>query len=321
VKNEIAKLKKENVDGLILDLRDNGGGSLEDAVNMAGLFIEKGPIVQVKSRFGQPQMLEDRDPSLFYDGPLVVMVNSLSASASEILAAAMQDYKRGIVMGSESTYGKGTVQRMMSLDDYVASENDNLKPLGSIKVTIQKFYRINGGATQLKGVVPDIIFPDKYSYIDMGEKEQDYPMPWNEISPAKYTKWEKTDPNIEKIKKASRSRIEHNAVFKLIDEEGQRLKKQMDDSKYSLNLQNFRAEQKKLRAEAKKYEEIEKEISGFSAELSHADAPSSVADTLSEIKTKSFLKTLRKDAYLFEAFNVISDTEYKRTGSLGVTEK
>ena len=118
---------------------------------MAGLFIEKGPIVQVKSRFGLPQMLEDRDPTVFYSGPLVVMVNSLSASASEILAAAMQDYKRGIIMGSASTYGKGTVQRMMNLDDYVASENDNLKPLGSIKVTIQKFYRINGGATQLKG--------------------------------------------------------------------------------------------------------------------------------------------------------------------------
>ena len=311
VKNEIAKLKKENVDGIILDLRDNGGGSLEDAVNMAGLFIEKGPIVQVKSRFGLPQMLEDRDPTVFYSGPLVVMVNSLSASASEILAAAMQDYKRGIIMGSASTYGKGTVQRMMNLDDYVASENDNLKPLGSIKVTIQKFYRINGGATQLKGVIPDIIFPDKYAYIDMGEKEQDYAMPWNEISPAKYTQWDKNDPNIEKVKKASRSRIERNPVFKLIDEEGLKLKKQMDDSKYSLNLQNFRAEQKKLKMDAQKFEEIEKAIPGFDASLSMADAPTNVGDTLSELKTKQFLKTLKKDAYLFEAFHVISETQKK----------
>ena len=152
---------------------------------MAGLFIEKGPVVQVKGRFGRPHVLDDRDPSVHYDGPLVVLVNSSSASASEIMAAAMQDYKRGIVAGTP-TFGKGTVQRFYNLDNFLRGDGNGVKPLGAIKLTTQKFYRINGDATQLKGVTPDVVLPDAYTYIDRGEKEQEYSMPWDEIEAVGY---------------------------------------------------------------------------------------------------------------------------------------
>ncbi|HEY0029208.1 MAG TPA: S41 family peptidase, partial [Bacteroidia bacterium] len=158
IKKELEKLKAEHVDGIILDLRYNGGGSLPDVVDMAGLFIDKGPVCQVKQKAALAQVLEDRDAGVVYDGPLTVMVNSNSASASEIMAAAIQDYHRGVIVGtSPSSFGKGTVQRFFNLDDYLPPAYANLKPLGEVKITTQKFYRINGGATQLKGVVPDIV--------------------------------------------------------------------------------------------------------------------------------------------------------------------
>jgi len=159
---EVEKLKEENVEGIILDLRNNGGGSLRDVVKMSGYFIENGPIVQVKSRKGSPEILSDRDPGVLYDGPLIVMVNEFSASASEILAAALQDYGRAVIVGSNSTFGKGTVQRFFDLDRAITG-NNAIKPLGSIKLTTQKFYRVDGGSTQLKGVEPDIVFPDNYN--------------------------------------------------------------------------------------------------------------------------------------------------------------
>ncbi|MEO1715046.1 MAG: S41 family peptidase, partial [Bacteroidota bacterium] len=182
VATEIDKLKKENVRGIILDLRNNGGGSLRDVVTMSGFFIEKGPIVQVKARGRSPEVLEDNDPSVKWDGHLIVMVNQFSASASEILAAALQDYERAVIVGSTSTFGKGTVQRFYNLDRAIPGYSE-LKPFGEIKLTTQKFYRIDGGSTQLKGVTPDIILPDMYSYIETGEKEQEYPMNWTQIAP------------------------------------------------------------------------------------------------------------------------------------------
>ncbi|MFC7669972.1 S41 family peptidase [Hymenobacter humi] len=175
VKKELAKLNQEGVKGVILDLRFNGGGSLGDAVSMAGLFMESGPMVQVRDGQGRTQVLTDNDPRVQYSGPLVVLVNKYSASASEILAAAVQDYHRGVVMGSTSTYGKGTVQRIFDLDEALPTELNSVKPIGSLKLTTQKFYRVNGGSTQFKGVVSDIVVPDLYSYLDQGEKESDYP--------------------------------------------------------------------------------------------------------------------------------------------------
>src|SRR6185312_10913031 len=166
VAKEVNKLKEEKVDGIVIDLRNNGGGSLYDVVQMAGLFIEEGPIVQVKDREGKAQILRDKDKSVLYDGPLAVMVNELSASASEIFAAAIQDYKRGVIIGSTSTYGKGTVQRNIGLDfasNLLGSNSD----LGTVKLTLQKFYRINGGSTQLKGVASDIVLSDKYEQLKL----------------------------------------------------------------------------------------------------------------------------------------------------------
>ncbi|HVA97365.1 MAG TPA: carboxy terminal-processing peptidase, partial [Bacteroidia bacterium] len=216
VKKELIKLKNEKVKGIIIDLRDNGGGSLQDVVKMVGLFINKGPIVQVKRRGATAISLNDNDPSVTYDGPLVVMVNTNSASASEIFAAAIQDYKRGIIIGSQS-FGKGTVQQFFNLDDYLSGSYDSLKPMGSIKITIEKFYRINGGATQIKGVTPDIVLPYVYQYIDEREKDQDYPLPWDKIDSAKYQTWNDPAINYSKIEAESQKRVDANPTYKLMD--------------------------------------------------------------------------------------------------------
>lgn len=305
VRKEIEKLKKENIEGLILDLRNNGGGSLQDAVDMGGLFIKTGPIVQIKSGSGSPNILEDKDPTVQYDGPLVVMVNTLSASASEILAAAIQDYKRGVIIGS-NTFGKGTVQRIIDLDAFLPPEYENIKPLGAVKLTTQKFYRINGGATQLKGVIPDIQLPDNYTYLDMGEKELDYPMPWDEISPAKYEVVNKIS-NVDALKKSSSARIKTNTSFVLEEENAKRLKQQSNKTIFTLNLEKYRQEQALLQKESKKYEEIVKEIPGMTVSSLLADAAVSKADSAKAEGTKAWHKNIRKDMYIYETTMVLNE--------------
>ena len=188
VKKEIERLKAEGMQGLVLDLRGNGGGSLKTVVDMGGLFIEEGPIVQVRSTGEDKEVLKDTDRSIEWDGPLVILVNELSASASEILAAAMQDYKRAIVIGSKQTYGKGTVQNIVDLNRMIRSNTNG--DMGAFKFTTQKYYRINGGQPNLEGVKSDVVVPDRYSYIDIGEKDQDNPLEWDEIAPANYNVWE-----------------------------------------------------------------------------------------------------------------------------------
>ncbi len=307
VKQEVLKLKKENVDGIVLDLRDNGGGSLQDVVDMAGLFIKSGPIVQVKGRTGNAYLLEDKDDAIVYDGPLVIMVNTSSASASEIMAAAMQDYKRAIIIGTNQTYGKGTVQRIYNMDDYLRGEFNELKPLGSVKMTVQKFYRINGGATQLKGVTPDIIVPDAYSLIDRGEKETDYPMQWDEIKPANYSPWTKSVSSYDKVKMNSKQRIQNSPAFKLVADESQNFKKQSEKTVYTLNLDKYRKEQKSQKDDIKKYEDIYKEITTETIANLVADLPSIESDTAKVSRNKEWLKNLKKDPYIFEATNVVND--------------
>jgi carboxyl-terminal processing protease len=306
IKKELQKLKDEKVDGVILDLRYNGGGSLNDVVDMAGLFIDKGPICQVKQKIGLPQVLEDRDPSITYDGPLTVMINSNSASASEIMAAAIQDYNRGVIIGtSPSSFGKGTVQRFFDLDDYLPAAYANIKPMGSVKITTQKFYRINGGATQLKGVIPDIVLPDPYYLLDQGEKEQDYPMAWDEISPAKYTKLQPTY-SIEKLKANSTERVKANPDFTILSDAAKRLKKQKDNSVVSLNFDKYLAEQKQLKEETKKMESLDKEIGGMEVLPLKADAfPES--DTVKVSKNKEWYKAIKKDIYLNETIAIMND--------------
>ncbi|MGZ3904897.1 MAG: carboxy terminal-processing peptidase [Bacteroidia bacterium] len=304
IKNEVIKLKNENVNGIVLDLRDNGGGSLSEVVEMAGLFIKEGPIVQVRKKEGKTDQLRDKNPDQTYDGPFVVMVNRNSASASEIMAAAMQDYKRAVIIGSQS-FGKGTVQSFLELDNYVLPQFDTLKPLGSLKVTMQKFYRVNGGATQLKGVMPDIVLADPYEYIETGEKELDNPMPWDEIQKAEYEPLKNI--NYDKLKKLSADRVKKSKEFNLMEQEAKEVKTKKDDSKYSLNLEKYMAEAKKYKEENKKYDELKNDLKGVNVELLATDVQRLSVDTNKLSREKKWALNLKKDIYLQEATNVISD--------------
>lgn len=305
VKRELEKLRKDNVEGIILDLRNNGGGSLQDAVEMGGLFIDKGPIVQVKSAKETPQVLNDDDPAVQYNGPFVILVNELSASASEILAAAMQDYKRAVIVGS-NTFGKGTVQRIIDLDSYMPPTFESMKPFGAIKVTTQKFYRINGGATQLRGVAPDIILPDNYKYIKTGERELDHPMAWDEIPKANYRTLNHLK-NLDFIKKQSDTRIKTNRSFLLEDQNAKRLKSLSDKSAFTLNFDKYKVEQKKLIEESKKFEEIYVEIKNLEITALSDDAAGIASDTAKTESMKTWSKNLKKDMYIYEGMNVIKD--------------
>jgi carboxyl-terminal processing protease len=304
VMNEVLKLKNENVKGIILDLRDNGGGSLQEVVNMAGLFIKQGPIVQVRKKAGEIEQLVDKDPNQIYDGPLVIMINRNSASASEIMAAAMQDYKRAVLIGTQS-FGKGTVQSFLDLDNYLLQQFDSLKPLGSLKVTMQKFYRINGGATQLRGVTPDINLTDPYFYIDSGEKELDNPMPWDEIAKVDYTPFDNI--KYEKLKKESLNRVNKNKEFQLVGEEAKEYKEKKDDTKYSINLDKFMAEAKKYKDDNKKYDEFKKDVPGVDVSLMNIDIQRLSADTTKLNREKKWVSNLKKDFYIDEVSNVIKD--------------
>ncbi|MCD4747194.1 MAG: carboxy terminal-processing peptidase, partial [Bacteroidales bacterium] len=308
VEKEIEKLKQENVSGIIFDLRNNGGGSLEDVVKIAGLFIEEGPVVQAKSKHGFTKIRNDKDTSIQFDGTLVVMVNSISASASEIFAAAMQDYERAIIIGSSSTFGKGTVQNFSDLDRFLNQKPDNMKPLGSLKLTVQKFYRINGGATQLKGITPDIVLPDYYNYIDYGEKDLEYTMPWDEISAAEYKKWNLTY-DFDFIKEVSSKRVQNDIIFNLIDENGKRLKKVREETSYTLNFKNYNSEKKQKKEIVKKYERIGKDTLGLNIYSLNCDLPEIEADTAKKARIDAWILNLKKDIYLSETVNVINDIE------------
>ena len=305
VKNELIRLKAENVNGIVLDLRYNGGGSLNDVVEMAGYFIEKGPIVQVKNRDARPYVMYDHDKNVIWDGPFVVLVNSSSASASEILAAAMQDYGRAVIVGSTSTFGKGTVQRFVDLDDAIADRPD-LKPLGSVKLTIQKFYRINGGSTQLKGVTPDVIIPDAYNYIEVGEREEDYPMPWSEIPASNFTSNLKIK-NLEAIKANSKKRVESNEIFQKIEEQARWYKKQRDETKYNLQKDQYVKNKEDNKAKSKMYENIYKPNENFDIYLPKTTQDNIASDTSKVARIKEWQKNIKKDPQIQEAVNIIQD--------------
>jgi len=305
VRKEIEKLKKQNIKGLIIDLRDNGGGSLQEVVEMAGLFFPKGPVVQVKGKNNAPpNIMEDRNPDVAWDGPLSILINRNSASASEILAAAIQDYKRGVIVGT-SSFGKGTVQSFVNLDNFIIPQFDTIKPIGEVKITQQKFYRINGGATQLKGVTPDVALPDPYALIDRGEKELDNPMPWDEISKADYKEFNMI--NYANVVKNSQKRVEKDPQFALVEQQAREIKSKKDDTKYNLKLENFRAEQKQLREQNKKYEDLHKEIKGFTASLLDEDKQRMANDTSHLGRETRWAKAVSKDIYIHEASNVIND--------------
>lgn len=306
VKKELAKLNAEGVKGIIMDLRFNGGGSLTDAVSMAGLFMESGPMVQVRDGQGRTQVLTDNDPRVQYNGPLVLLVNKYSASASEILAAAIQDYHRGVIMGSTSTYGKGTVQRIIDLDDALPSELNSVKPIGSLKLTTQKFYRVNGGSTQFKGVISDIVVPDLYSYLDQGEKESDYPLKWDEIQPARYRPWDAA-PAIDKLRANSKIRVANNPSFKVMDEMVKSMRKRKDETVISLNINSYRAEQMQSKAISDRYDAAQKTNTALAFAPLAADVRALGGDTVKVNRATRVTKGLRKDITIGEAVAVIQD--------------
>ncbi len=310
VAEEIRKLKADGVESIILDLRNNGGGSLRDVVDMSGLFIEEGPIVQVKARDRKPQYLTDDDPDVLWDGALIVMVNEFSASASEILAAAMQDYKRAIIVGSKNTFGKGTVQRFFDLDRLL-SGNEDLKPLGELKLTIQKFYRINGGSTQLRGVSSDIILPDQYAFMDLGEKSYDYALDWTKIAPAYYSPQNVWDAGkvLPTVKALSVERLEKDSTFRAITDYAAKLKVRSDLSLINLNLDKYREDQKNWTETGKKFDALfEREVvSGI--QNTSTDARLIQNDEAKKERNEKWIKNVRKDIYLAEVLHILDDVK------------
>jgi carboxyl-terminal processing protease len=301
---EVEKLKKENVQGIIIDLRNNGGGSLSDVVEIGGMFIDKGPIVQVKSKDAPSQSLDDRESGMLYDGPLAILINQGSASASEILAAAMQDYKRAIILGTTS-FGKGTVQRIFPLEDFYQGD-PSLLPFGSIKLTLQKFYRINGGSTQLKGVTPDIMLPDMYDLMDMGERKDENSMPWDQIAKADY-KLNKTSVDFNALIESSKKRAIANESFNIITKNAKRLKQQFDDNRYSLIEKKYIEQMKETKDLAKKMEDLNKNKKVLPVNYMAVDLPNFHKDTTSTRMNDEWLKAIGKDPYIAEAANVLSD--------------
>jgi carboxyl-terminal processing protease len=320
VQKEIEKLKKENVEGIILDLRNNGGGSLQTVVDMTGFFIKEGPVVQVKSTGGKKQVLVDTDSSVSWNGPLVLMVNEFSASASEIIAAALQDYKRAVVIGSKQTFGKGTVQNVIDLNQIISKNTHG--DLGALKLTTEKFYRINGGSTQLEGVKSDVVFPGRYTYIDTGEKAQDKPLSWDKISPASFQTWEST-LNFDYALKQSKKRIASNSYMMLIDEQAKWIKSQQDENTYSLNYENFINERKNRIEETSKYDKLNEFKSPFKLETLNVDLPGLEKDTDLKESRLRWEKDLSKDIYLYEAVNVLEDLSHpiQKTNKLAQIKK
>ena len=275
---------------------------------MTGLFIEKGPVVQVEASRQAPVSLDDENPSVLYDGPLVILVNSFSASASEIMAAALQDYGRAVIIGSApSTFGKGTVQRFFDMDRMITNEYASLGKLGNIKITTQKFFRINGGSTQLKGVTPDIVLPGLYSYINAGEKSEDYPLEWTEIAPSYYEK--SSIKKMGMIKKKSAARVANNEALSIIDGRAKWIKEQRDITLVSLNLADYQEKQEINRLKSEEYDAIVKENQQLSINFTSTDLTALVGDTTRISSMDTWHKALQKDPYLMEAVEVLGDMD------------
>ena len=308
VKNEIINLKKEGIEGLVLDLRNNGGGALQTVVDMTGLFIKTGPIVQVKSIGNRKKVLYDKDPSLLWDGPLVILVNQMSASASEIMAAALQDYERAVVIGSNNTFGKGTVQNVLDLNRFLSNSDFDL---GALKITTEKFYRINGGSVQLKGVESDIVTPNTYSHIDIGEADEKNPLKWDQIDKASYRKWDGYY-NLESVINDSKLRVSKNELFNLIDQNAKWFSERRENKSYSLNYNTFKNEQKKNKLKLKKFDKVKEYSNNLRFNLL-SDQSSNIKDT-DEYKEnrKRWHNSLKSDIYVNESINVLLNLKTKK---------
>lgn len=306
VAKEIEYLKQQNVKGIIMDLRNNGGGSLQTVVDMVGLFIEQGPVVQVKSQKGARNVLFDKDQKVQWDGPLVVLINNYSASASEIFAAAIQDYNRGLILGSKHSFGKGTVQNMFDLNSLLKLDNVDL---GAIKFTSQKFYRVNGGSTQLKGVESDIVLPDRFSHIDTGERDRENAMPWDKIEKANY---KPLANNFKKAIENSNKRVLNNSQFILIDENAQWISQRKDENVFSLNYDDFTKKSKEIEEKAKKF----KALKDYKNSLKFTSLPYEEAlfanDSILKRKRDRWHEGLNNDVYVEESVNVLQEITSKK---------
>ncbi|HEY1056683.1 MAG TPA: carboxy terminal-processing peptidase, partial [Emticicia sp.] len=303
VAKEVEKLKAEGVDGIILDIRDNGGGSLQEVVNMVGLFIKTGPVVQIRDRAGRPSQMGDNDPSVLYDGPLAVLVNERSASASEIFASAIQDYKRGIVIGSSSTFGKGTVQRAFPVGGQ--GNGSGAGDLGAVHLTLQKYYRVNGGATQLKGVESDIVLTGLYEAYKMREKDSPTALVWDEMPKASYQTWQAA-PDVTLLQQKSKDRLAANNVFKAIEDNTNILADNRKTSR-SLELAKYKVQLKEIKDVSSKVRDLTKLKDDLSVENLPVDLTVINSDTLKKDRNDFWVKYLKKDVYLNESINVMDD--------------
>ncbi len=303
-RKEIIELKKKNVDGLVLDLRDNGGGALIDAVDIAGLFIESGPVVQVKNSFGDKRILSDKDETILYDGPLVVLVNKFSASASEIVAAALQDYGRAVVVGGDHTHGKGTVQTIIDLNDHIPLLHfKKYDDLGALKIMIQKFYRVDGGSTQYKGVEPDIVLPTLFDHLKSGERYLEYSLPWDSIEPVEFTPYPGKKLDLDTLRKRSLERTEKDEGLQIIKEETEKAEKKSDETRVSIGIDDMRQKREEAHMVREKvgahYRKYRREAGDDSDQGEKA-----VDDT---VTAEAWLKDVNEDPYVREAINIIGD--------------
>jgi carboxyl-terminal processing protease len=307
VERLLRRLMKEKIDGLVLDLRDNGGGSLDEAIKLTGLFIPAGPVVQAKDWRGSITWRDCENEKPVYDGPMIVLINKASASASEILAAALQDYRRALIVGDKSSFGKGTVQTILPVERYMPFFSDK-KGAGDLKVTIQKFYRIAGGSTQLKGVESDIPLPSIRDVLDIGESSAENPLPYDTIPPRKYPLFRKDPFPIEEINARVKSRVATSPEFQNVVEESTRLKDKIDHNTVSLNLQE--REKERLDTEARRDKQTEdrskrtKDVAerikdnGFKAyhlTLDNVDKPDLVPESAFSKEMNSGMRTASKD--------------------------
>jgi carboxyl-terminal processing protease len=321
IKKMLARFNQEKVEGLILDLRNNSGGSLIDAIQISGLFIPRGPIVQVKNRQSGIQVLRDQEREVEFSEPVVVLINALSASASEILAGALQDYNRAIIIGGNQSFGKGTVQIMIDLDRYFRSTTKDgalkdMDSLGALKLTVQKFYRITGSSNQFRGIIPDIILPDRFDYLEIGEKYLDYSLAWDTVPSLTFSKWERPQPDMKELAASSQKRVEGNRYFREIRNYIQVIEESRENTLKSLELDVFFAEQKRVAEEQKKIEQSQQEIPQvlvFSLENKNGSLSQGTAERSSEqqkiaaeIQRDWFLQ-LKKDAVLEESMMILDD--------------
>ena len=307
VKKEILKLKKEGIEGLVLDLRNNGGGALQTVVEMTGLFIEKGPIVQVKSTGNKKQILFDKDPSLVWDGPLVVLVNQMSASASEILAAALQDYGRAIIIGSTQSFGKGTVQNIVDLNRFLSNSQFDL---GALKITTDKFYRINGGSVQIEGVKSDIVIPNSYSFLEIGESDEKNPLNWDQIDPAAYNVWNGYF-NFKDVIDDGNDRINESGLASLINENAKWIASKRDLKSFSLNYNSFKKMQTTDKDYLSKFDKIKDYKNDLIFDLlTDEKKPLDKSNELLE-RRKKWHSSLQSDFYLNESINVLLNLKSK----------